>query len=392
MDHNIFEVGRNVSIETDYKYYLTARLIGWERNLFLIVSLTHTGGKREQLKVHDACKIRFLKDGVAYGFESTILASILHPYPVIFLQYPKTIEQFTIRKFHRVKSDLHARLLDENGRHISNATITNISVGGCGVRISLPEGKNLSYQNSYNIDFSILETNLHLFCIIRKIRNERDACCLGLEFFNISAEDREKINLFLDVGTNILTSRADELLSRLKTSGESLGGHIDELSLSDIFQIFDQSKKEGVLNISGGECKGYVTFGKGQVMDASMDQLHAEDAMVEFLSLKEGVFHFYPKETSPGRINKPISFILMDICRLMDEKEEMGQWCPTPHETLVLAKAPDTEDTEIRIILDAFRKGASSLKEISEETGLSLIRATLATANLLKYGFVTKSL
>lgn len=392
MNQDIFDVGRNVSIETDYKYYLTARLIGWERNLFLIVALTHSAGKKEPLKVHDTCKIRFLKDGVAYGFETIILTVVSHPYPVIFLQYPKTVEEFTLRKFHRVKSDLHGRLLDESGKHVSDATITNISVGGCGVRIPLGEGKSLSSQNSYYIDFSILETNLHLFCIIRKIRNERDACCLGLEFFNISPADREQINLFLDVGTNILTSKADVLLARLKVSGEALGGHIDELSLSDIFQIFDQSKKEGILNISSGERKGSITFGKGQVMDALLDHMHAEDALVEFLSLKDGVFHFYPKETIPGRINKPISFILMDICRLLDEREAMGQWYPEEKDRLELIKAPDTEDTEIRTILDAFHKGASSPGEISEKTGLSVIRSALAIANLMKYGFVTKSL
>ncbi len=391
MDEEIFEVGRHVSIETDYKYYLTTRLIGWERDQYLITGIAQSGGKRDALKVHDHCKVRFLKDGVAYGFETRILSISPHPFPLIFLQYPKTIEQFTIRKYHRVKSDFRARLLDEHGTYITDATITNISVGGCGVHIPVKEGRELSQHVNYKIDFSVLENDLRLYCVIRKKRTEKDACCLGLEFSDISSEDKEKINLFLDVCMNILTSRADTLLSRLKTSGEALGGHIDELSLSDILQIFEQSKKEGMLNIAGGERKGFITLSRGQIMDASMDNMGAEDALVEFLSLKEGTFHFFPKEISSGRVNKPISFILMDVCRMMDERDELREWCPAAKDTLILVKEPDTRDPEIRAIVDAFREGASSVEKLSTVTGLSHIKLTLAAAGLLKYGFLIRA-
>lgn len=390
MDDDIFEVGLPISIETDYKYYLTTNLIGWQRDVFLITDFVPSAGKSGHLKINDRCKMRFLKDGIAYGFETKIISISAHPFPVMFLTYPGEIEHFAIRKFNRIKSNFQAHFLDERGTYIADATITNISAGGCGLNIPAQEAGELTSKNSYKIKFSILDTDMCLGCAIRKMRTVKGTSCLGVEFSNISPAEKEKINLFLDICTNILTSKTDMILSKLKASGETLGGQLDELLLPDILQMFDQLKKEGVLNITAGSRKGFITLSDGRIMDATLDNLQGEDALVECLTLKEGGFQFFAKAIASGRIKRPISFVLMDTYRLIDERDSLRDYFPGIKDTLILVKEPDRDDAEIQAVVNAFRGGASNVSELNTATGMSFIRSGLAAARLLKEGFLIK--
>jgi hypothetical protein len=65
MDDDIFEVGRSVSVETEFKYYLSTHIIGWERDMYLMTGIVHSSGKGGALKVNDHCTMRFLKGGIA---------------------------------------------------------------------------------------------------------------------------------------------------------------------------------------------------------------------------------------------------------------------------------------------------------------------------------------
>lgn len=391
MNDDIFEVGLPISIETDYKYYLTTNLLGWQRDVFLITDYVSSTGIGGHLKINDRCKMRFLKEGIAYGFETKIISISAHPFPVMFLAYPKDIEQFAIRKFNRIKSNFQAHLLDERGTYIADATITNISAGGCGLNVSAREAGGLRYQNNYQVKFSVLETDMCLGCSIRKMRTVRETSCLGVEFSNISQADKEKIDLFLDICTNILTSKTDSILSKLKAPGETLSGQLDELLLPDILQMLDQMKKEGVLNIAAGSRKGFITLRDGRIMDASFDHLQGEDALADLLTQKEGGFHFITKEITAGHIIRPISFVLMDTCRLIDERDSLKDYFPGVKDTLILVKEPAGEDPETQAVVIAFRGGASNVGEINAITGMSFIRSALAAARLLKAGFLIKA-
>lgn len=391
MDEDIFEVGLPISIETEYKYYLTTHIIGWEHNLYLMTGIVHSAGKGTSPKVNDQCKVRFLKDGVAYGFETKIISISLYPFPVMYFKFPKALEQFKIRKFNRIKSNITAQLLDGNGTFIADATITDISEGGCGLTIPSGQAKELAHENDYKISFAILETDLKLRCSIRKMKTGRDARCLGIEFHDITPEEKERINLFLDICANVFTSKLDLILTKMKTSGEILGGHLEELPVTDILQILDQMKKEGILHIITRPHNGYIAISKGQIMDVFMDDLQGEDALAELISLKEGLFHFNVKEITSGHFKRPINLALMDTCRLLDEQESLEENFPGEKDALILVKDPDIEDPEIQTIVNAFRNGASNVTALNAATGLSVIRSALISARLIKAGYLTKS-
>lgn len=391
MNDGVFEVGLTVSLETEFKYYLSTRIIGWERNLFLITGIVHSSGKIGRLKVNDPCKIRFLKEGIAYGFETTILYITLYPYPLMFFKYPQAIEKFKVRKFNRIKSNIAAQLMDPNGTFIADATIRDISEGGCGLTISGEQGNKLAQEHEYLVSFTILETNLRLRGAIRKIKIGRDIRCLGIEFQGVTPEQKEQINIFSEICTDVLTSKIDLLLTKMKTSGDALSGHLEELPVTDILQILDQMGKEGVLHIITKPHNGYIAIGKGQIMDVFMDDIQGEDALAELLSIKAGLFHFNPKEIPPGRFKRPTNLALMDTCRLLDERESIQDIFPGNTDTLLFVKDPNIEDIETETIVKAFQNGASNIPALSAATGLSMIRSALISARLLKGGFLMKT-
>ena len=388
MNEDIFEVGLPVSIETEYKYYLTTHIIGWERDLFVLTGIAHLTGKSGHLKVNEPCKIRFLKEGVAYGFQTGILAVNANPFPVLFFRYPQTIEQFKIRKFDRIKSNFPAQLLDSAGTRIADATVTDISEGGCGMKISVARRTELACEKEYTLAFRILETDMCIGCAIRKMRVSADTRCLGIEFCHITEEEREKIKIFIEVCSNVFTSRLDAILTKMKASEEILGGNIEELPVSDILQIFDHLKKEGIIYIASGTHTGSIKISNGRIMDAFWGHLQGEDALVELLSLKDGMFHFKIQAVKSGLFIRSINSALMDASRLIDEREAMKAYFPAETDALILVKDQDMNDPEIQTIINAFRDGVTSVAGLNTATGLSLIRAGLITARLIKDGFV----
>lgn len=390
MDDDILEVGLTVSIETEYKYYISTHIIGWERDVYFLTGLAHDTGKKSHLKVNTGYKIRFLREGMACGFESKILAVNVHPYPMMFFNYPRAVEQLQIRKFNRVKTGLAAQLLDQDEAFIADAVIKDLSEGGCSLTVPIRRDDAITHDRSYKLSFTALETNLRLSCAIRKIKTGRDSHCLGIEFCDLTPEEKEKINIFMDICSNIFTSRLDFILSKMKDSAESLSGHIEEMSVTDILQILDQMNKEGALHIITKPHNGYIAVSKGRIMDVFMDDLQGEDALACLISLKEGLFHFKAGEITSGRFKKPLQLTLMETCRLLDERTLLGDAFPGEHDTLVLLKDPGLDDAETRAIVRAIRSGASNITELSAVTGMAAIRSGLIAAQLIKDGFLLK--
>jgi hypothetical protein len=345
------------------------------------------------LQRHNQCKIRFLKDGVAYGFETEVMHVILSPYPMMFLKYPYDIEQVTIRKYNRIKLNLNARLLDSNGKLIEDAMITDISEGGCAVNIIGQDRRNLAVDKNYMIKFNILKTDLFLSCAIKKISSRKESCALGIEFNELSTKNKEIIVSFIEVLNNIFTYNTDMAITKLQTSVEGVSGHFGDLSLSDLLQLFDQSSKEGVLQISKGENSGSISVCKGTVMDATLDSSHGEDALLGIFSLQEAAFHFISQTVITGSIRKPISFVLLEVSRLMDEKEDLRDYLPGNDDKFTIRNDMeiDKDNPEIQAVINANRNGASSVDEIRQTSGLSGIRTVLNIAKLIKDGILIKS-
>jgi len=376
MDKNIFEVGLPIAIETYYKSYITTQLIGWKQNACLIMGNVQLPGNTGRLKVNDHCKI---------------LSIIFHPIPIMFCKFPKAIEQCTIRKSSRIKVNLPAKFLDVDGNFIADATITDLSEGGCGLTIPVQEGSEPDCENSYKIVFTAMENDMQLCSIIRKLKTVQDKHELGIEFINVSNAEKEKFKLFLDVCASVVTSKMDFILSKIKKTETILGGQLNKVSMIDMLQIFEQLKKEGIVHVTAGKQVGSIAIKDGRIMDASLDNIDGEDALADLLSLKEGEFKISSAEVPGGGINRLINVILMDTCRLIDERDALKEYFPGDTDRFSIQETPAPDDPETQTVVDALHSGVSSLPEINEATGLSRIRSGLILARLLRDGYLLKA-
>jgi hypothetical protein len=184
-----------------------------------------------------------------------------------------------------------------------------------------------------------------------------------------------------------LITRIDILYDKTKKNGHSnsLSGEFKELSLTDVLQIFEHTKKEGTLFIRNGSKKGgSISFKEGMLTDVTYGDLSGEDAMVEFFLLKDGSFHYKSHALSLNLTAKPISFTMMETIRLIDEKFALEDFIPDKKDQLALKEIPPAGDPDVEAVVQVLQAGIKNLYEIQETSGLSRIRTDIATARLLR--------
>jgi len=99
----------------------------------------------------------------------------------------------------------------------------------------------------------------------------------------------------------------------------SLEGHLEDLSLADIFQIIHLSKKTGVLTVERSSDKGRIVFHEGEVLYASLE---SEEKIGERL-IKEGLIKERDIEMAlriqkERKVHEPLGTILAEK-RLIDK-------------------------------------------------------------------------
>ena len=198
MDDTIFNVGQVLSIGAYYKLHQATHVIGWEKDVFLLTRAVYVKGRPTKIKGGDACTVRFLKDGVAYGFSTEVITVQFFPHPLMFLKFPTEVSCLKLRVAQRYKTDLLAKFSEAAGSLICNAVMTDLSEGGCGLRMAVQEGRDVPPDADYVVTFMVLDQELGIPCKVRSIDRRSDACQLGLEFVNADPDQKEKLSQFID--------------------------------------------------------------------------------------------------------------------------------------------------------------------------------------------------
>lgn len=98
-------------------------------------------------------------------------------------------------------------------------------------------------------------------------------------------------------------------------------GNLKQTSLLDAIQFLEIGRREGILHIFSGRRKGYLTFVKGQVVDAFYRNETGREAIFKMLEMTEGDFYFEPKVIVQPRL---ISESMMDIAFEWDARKNGG--------------------------------------------------------------------
>ena len=184
------------------------------------------------------------------------------------------------------------------------------------------------------------------------------------------------------------------LAKRTSISKTRFTGSLGDMGLVDLLQTIDISRKSGVLELTGesGQ-RGSISFRDGQLVDAEMGRLAAENAIYRLLLWSEGEFEidFRPVRVEP-RITASTQAILMEGMRRIDEWGRLLEQIPSldnvfevSEEELVerLAEIPDEINHILRHI-----DGRRSLLQVVDAAGGDDLETLTAITKLYFEGIV----
>lgn len=187
-----------------------------------------------------------------------------------------------------------------------------------------------------------------------------------------------------------LIARAEILYDRIqrKRSVSTFEGNLRDVSLCEVLQLFELTRKRGILYVNAPTGQGTIALADGTLMHATWNDGEGEDAVFDMFVLKEGTFRFQAKEVSPGNCVQPVSFTLMETARLTDELATYEDHIPPAGVPLVLLRPYDGEDADAHLVSQAIAEGSPDLAAVGQGLPLSGVRLRLTVGKLVEGGFV----
>lgn len=115
----------------------------------------------------------------------------------------------------------------------------------------------------------------------------------------------------------------------------SISGSLSVVSLIDLMQVLELSRKTGALEVDlEGRHYGAIFFKEGAIIDARAGELEREDALYSLLYLKQGFFSFNPNAPLPAEraIKKNNTSLMMEGLRIIDEMNQYAEFLPPAEE------------------------------------------------------------
>lgn len=188
----------------------------------------------------------------------------------------------------------------------------------------------------------------------------------------------------------------------------ALEGSFQDMSLSDLFQIFRSGLKSGVLVVAAEPERGVIYVYKGQLIDAVLIRgtdrnvlASAEDAVIALLLWDTGTFVF---RHDPGsaeraqRITHDAEWLVLEALKRREHPQRM-----LPHQQLTLASRielaamPNGAESGVNLNLNQWRMLSQvaiceTLGEICERVGYSAEQGIQIAAELLAVGLIEISI
>lgn len=180
--------------------------VGKDDNNFLILKLSPNdliGTFKSEVVVKSPIAVKFQYKDAIYGFNTEILNIISNPCKLVFMAFPKKIEEFKIRPNLRHECNLTALAMLNN--ELIDMVIVDINKEGCQSVIKMPSGiKREVLCNLIHVD-TILEiitqfTGAERIRFVGRVRNiskDVDRIRIGMSFEELSPEVRTKIDVFI---------------------------------------------------------------------------------------------------------------------------------------------------------------------------------------------------
>ena len=164
------------------------------------------------------------------------------------------------------------------------------------------------------------------------------------------------------VGIELARQRRAGLARRTTNSKTRFSGSLSEMSVVDLLQTIDVSRKSGVLTLVAADGQeGMISFDSGAVINASVEDLRGEEAIYRQLLWREGTFdlEFRRVSLSERTVHRTTQALLMEGMRRLDEWSRLLELLPSLDAVLEvdadmlrerLRDLPDEQNAMIRLI------------------------------------------
>ena len=189
------------SDDSDLRYQTS--IVGNKPGKFILIDNPLVNGL-PLFKVGDKVVIRYLAEGIVFGFESGIISVINTPCTLAFLDIPSSIEEKSLRRSSRINTFLFGKItfsgtdiLGAEKLKTKEVMILNLSSEGCMISVSedfsqgekvqlnfdLPNGKKVQISN----------------CVVRRIEKSKKDFFYGVEFVNLDLDSKTSIEEFVEL-------------------------------------------------------------------------------------------------------------------------------------------------------------------------------------------------
>jgi hypothetical protein len=184
----------------------------------------------------------------------------------------------------------------------------------------------------------------------------------------------------------------------------ALEGTLQDMSLSDLFQVFRMGPKSGVLLLNREEDRGVIYVSEGRLIDAFIVQgtqrnvsATADEAVLQMLGWDNADFvfrHEIATDQRPVRIEHDEEWLVLEgMRRRADPVRAMPYHSITLDTELQLAALPSSAESGVSLDVDQWRvlsqvASSQNLSAICDATGIPPDKTIRIVAELLSIGLV----
>jgi DNA-binding response OmpR family regulator len=197
------------------------------------------------------------------------------------------------------------------------------------------------------------------------------------------------------VGIELARQTRAGLAHKSSDARTRFSGLLSEMSVVDLLQTIDVSRKSGVLTLvsSDGQA-GMISFDSGAVINATVEDLVGEDAVYRHLLWRDGTFdlEFRRVSLSERTVHRTTQALLMEGMRRLDEWSRLSELLPSFDTVLEvdaemlrerLRDMPDDQNEMVRLI-----DGQRTVGEVLREHGGDHVDALRKVVDLYFEGMV----
>jgi len=198
-------IGTLLQLELEgYAQRLSGFFVGCAISEFVIVKIpasTHIFAIRTNLFKGKSMIVRYVAEGVVFGFASRLIEAISTPDRLMFITSPGTVSRHELRTEKRVSCLLPANIGMNGGDY--RAVITNISKTGClfclysAGNVSIPD--DIAGHVTLVFFLPGVEKALTFTGLPRNIRRDEHKMSVGVQFLDLDRETRNLIVRYMDI-------------------------------------------------------------------------------------------------------------------------------------------------------------------------------------------------